>query len=76
MSVYASSKFAVRCLTQCWQAELRPYNIRVCQINPSEVPTAFANKERIERKNIEQKKYLSKFHNSLKCSERNLKKRL
>ena len=23
-SVYASSKFAVRCLTQCWQAELRP----------------------------------------------------
>ena len=54
-SIYASSKFAVRALTQCWQAELRPYNIRVCQINPSEVPTAFANKERIERKNIENK---------------------
>ena len=54
-SIYASSKFAVRALTQCWQAELRPYNIRVCQINPSEVPTAFANKERIERENIENK---------------------
>ena len=54
-SIYASSKFAVRALTQCWQAELRPFNIRVCQINPSEVPTAFANKERIERKEIENK---------------------
>ena len=54
-SIYASSKFAVRCLTQCWQAELRPYNIRVCQINPSEVTTAFGNKERIERENIPNK---------------------
>ena len=51
-SIYASSKFAVRALTQCWQAELRPYNIRVCQVNPSEVPTAFANKERKERDEI------------------------
>ncbi len=48
-SIYASSKFAVRCLTQCWQAELRPHNIRVCQINPSEVTTAFGNPQRIER---------------------------
>ena len=48
-SIYSSSKFAVRCLTQCWQAELRPHNIRVCQINPSEVTTAFGNTNRIER---------------------------
>ena len=54
-SIYASSKFAVRCLTQCWQAELRSYNIRVCQINPSEVTTAFGNLERIERENISNK---------------------
>lgn len=54
-SIYSSSKFAVRCLTQCWQAELRPYNIRVCQVNPSEVTTAFANKERVERKEIHNK---------------------
>ena len=54
-SIYASSKFAVRALTQCWQAELRPYNIRVCQVNPSEVPTAFANKEREEREEINNK---------------------
>ena len=54
-SIYASSKFAVRCLTQCWQAELRPYNIRVCQINPSEVTTAFGNSERVERDEINNK---------------------
>jgi len=54
-SVYASSKFAVRCLTQCWQAELRPYNIRVSQINPSEVTTAFGNPHRKERKEISNK---------------------
>ena len=54
-SIYASSKFAVRCLTQCWQAELRPYNIRVCQINPSEVTTAFGNPERVERDEVDNK---------------------
>ena len=48
-SVYAASKFAVRALTQCWQAELRPFNIRVCQLNPSEVTTAFYTQERKER---------------------------
>lgn len=48
-SVYSASKFAVRSLTQCWQAELRPFNIRVCQLNPSEVTTAFHNEDRLER---------------------------
>ena len=48
-SVYSASKFAVRSLTQCWQAELRPFNIRVCQLNPSEVTTAFHNEARLER---------------------------
>ena len=51
-SIYSSSKFAVRCLTQCWQAELRPHNIRVCQVNPSEVTTAFGNPERVEREEV------------------------
>ena len=54
-SIYASSKFAVRCLSQCWQAELRPHNIRVCQINPSEVTTAFGSPERIERDEVHNK---------------------
>jgi 3-oxoacyl-[acyl-carrier protein] reductase len=52
--VYASSKFALRGLTQSLQAELRPYNVRVMLINPSEVKTAFAapdGKERPEEPN-------------------------
>ena len=54
-SIYSSSKFAVRCLTQCWQAELRPHNIRVCQINPSEVTTAFGNSKRVEKEDVDNK---------------------
>ena len=56
-TVYAASKFAVRGLTQCWQAELRKENIRVMLVNPSEVTTAFNNKKRIERD--EEKKKLT-----------------
>ncbi|KAA1245076.1 SDR family oxidoreductase [Aquimarina sp. RZ0] len=55
-SVYASSKFALRGMTQSWQAELRKYNIRVGLINPSEVTTAFAdNTERKERTDTDNK---------------------
>ncbi|MBI1289355.1 MAG: SDR family NAD(P)-dependent oxidoreductase [Flavobacteriales bacterium] len=42
-SIYASSKFALRGLSQCWQADLRPFNVRVMHMNPSEVTTAFGN---------------------------------
>src|ERR1044071_3731554 len=38
---YSSSKFALSGLTECWRAELRKFNIRVMQINPSEVQTDF-----------------------------------
>lgn len=48
-SIYSSSKFALRGITQCWQAELRPYNVRVMLVNPSEVPTAFNQESREER---------------------------
>lgn len=54
-SIYSSSKFALRSMTECWQAELRPFDIRVMQVNPSEVMTAFANKERKERDEVENK---------------------
>ena len=30
-SIYSASKFALRSMSQCWQAELRPYNVRVIQ---------------------------------------------
>lgn len=43
-SAYVSSKSAISGLTMCWQAELRKQNIRVTQINPSEVITDFAAK--------------------------------
>jgi 3-oxoacyl-[acyl-carrier protein] reductase len=45
-SAYSSSKFALASLTECWRAELRKSNIRVMQINPSEVLTEFAHRAR------------------------------
>lgn len=48
-SIYSSSKFALRGLTQCWQGELRKNNVRVILVNPSEVPTAFGESDRKER---------------------------
>jgi len=54
-TVYAASKFAVRAMTQCWQAELRKDNIRVFLVNPSEVTTAFNQENRIERENVDNK---------------------
>ena len=50
-TVYAASKFALRGLTLCWQAELRKDDIRVILVNPSEVPTAFAQANREPREN-------------------------
>lgn len=41
-TAYAASKFALSGMTECWRAELRKHNVRVMQINPSEVQTEFA----------------------------------
>jgi 3-oxoacyl-[acyl-carrier protein] reductase len=54
-TVYSSSKFALRGMTQCWQAELRKYNVRVILVNPSEVVTAFGSDEGKERKEVANK---------------------
>lgn len=54
-TVYASSKFALRGMTQCWQAELRKFNVRVILVNPSEVLTAFGDDEGKERKEVSNK---------------------
>ncbi len=43
-SAYSGSKFALRGMTECWRAELRPHNVRVILVNPSEVQTAFFGK--------------------------------
>jgi len=45
-TAYAASKFAVSGMTECWRAELRKHDIRVMQINPSEVQTDFFRSKR------------------------------
>lgn len=54
-SVYSASKFALRALSECWRAELRPYNVRVTHVNPSEVTTAFFQSDRQEREEVANK---------------------
>lgn len=41
-TAYVASKFAMGGMTECWRSELREHNIRVMQINPSEVQTQFS----------------------------------
>jgi 3-oxoacyl-[acyl-carrier protein] reductase len=41
---YSGSKWAVRGISQCWQAELRPHGIRVVCVCPSEVQTGFGGR--------------------------------
>jgi 3-oxoacyl-[acyl-carrier protein] reductase len=41
---YAASKWALRGISQCWQAELRPHGIRVISLCPSEVQTSFGGR--------------------------------
>ncbi len=48
-TIYASSKFAVSGITECWRDELRKFNVRVMQVNPSAVPTAFNVADRTEK---------------------------
>ncbi len=43
-TAYASSKFALRGMTECWRDELRRHDVRVFLINPSEVQTGFFGK--------------------------------
>lgn len=43
-TAYAGSKWALRGISQCWQAELRPHGIRVISVCPSEVQTNFGGR--------------------------------
>ncbi|MYJ03046.1 MAG: SDR family NAD(P)-dependent oxidoreductase [Acidobacteria bacterium] len=43
-TVYAASKWAVRGISQCWQAELRPHGVHVISVLPSEVQTNWMGK--------------------------------
>ncbi|MFQ5653697.1 MAG: SDR family oxidoreductase [Planctomycetota bacterium] len=44
-SAYVATKFALRGMTECWRAELRPHDIRVMLVNPSEVQTGFGGRD-------------------------------
>lgn len=54
-TAYSSSKFALSGMTECWRAELRRHNIRVMQMNPSEVQTPFFSTAGHERPLSERK---------------------
>ena len=43
-TAYASSKFALKGMTECWRDELRRHNVRVYLVNPSEVLTPFSTR--------------------------------
>lgn len=52
---YASTKFALRGMTQAWRGELRKHNIRVMYVAPSEVITDFGSKAGYPRPKSERK---------------------
>jgi len=54
-SAYSGSKFALRGMTECWRAELRPHNVRVMLVNPSEVQTPFFSKVGMQQELSEKK---------------------
>jgi 3-oxoacyl-[acyl-carrier protein] reductase len=54
-SAYSGSKFALRGMTECWRAELRPHNVRVMLVNPSEVQTPFFAKVGVKQELSEKK---------------------
>ncbi len=59
-SAYCASKFALSALTECWRAELRGSNVRVTQVDPSEIQTEFgANAGRPARKSLNPSKLVS-----------------
>ncbi len=58
-SAYVASKMALTGLTECWRAELRKDNIRVMQVNPSEVLTSFSENSGREGQKPSEKKLRS-----------------
>jgi 3-oxoacyl-[acyl-carrier protein] reductase len=55
ISPYNATKFALRGMTEAWRDELRPHNIRVMLVNPSEVMTSFAS-HRLDKEGVTSEK--------------------
>jgi 3-oxoacyl-[acyl-carrier protein] reductase len=62
VSPYNATKFALRGMTEAWRDELRPHNIRVMIVNPSEVITNFATNRVDKDGNSVDKKYTENEH--------------
>jgi len=59
-SAYCASKFALSALTECWRAELRGSDVRVMQVDPSEVQNDFGvHAGRPARKALSESKLVS-----------------
>jgi 3-oxoacyl-[acyl-carrier protein] reductase len=59
-SAYCASKFALSALTECWRTELRTSNVRVMQVDPSEIQNEFGEHAgRAARKSVNPSKLLS-----------------
>lgn len=58
-TAYVASKFALGGMTECWRAELREHNIRVMQINPSEVQTHFSENAGREQRPFNETKLIA-----------------
>ncbi len=54
-TAYCASKFALSGMTECWRDELRKFNVRVMQVNPSEVITPLIEKLGFEPTNTDRK---------------------
>lgn len=59
-TAYVASKFALGGMTECWRAELRSHNIRVMQINPSEVQTDFSKHAGFGERQFNESKLIAK----------------
>ncbi len=58
-TAYVASKFALGGMTECWRSELREHNIRVMQINPSEVQTEFSQNAGREKRSFNETKLIA-----------------
>lgn len=58
-TAYVASKFALSGMTECWRSELREHNIRVMQINPSEVQTHFSENAGREKRPFNETKLIA-----------------
>lgn len=58
-TAYVASKFALGGMTECWRSELRPHNIRVMQINPSEVQTSFPENAGMDEREFNKTKLIA-----------------